>query len=119
MSGLAAWPTVASASPRSTWECTARVIPFMTYDTMQLLDPERRAAHEALVKAWGDKCTFLGRYDYTYGDDHVPPRIYLHHWAKYVPLGAGPQGQGLVCGDLPLLRRSAQVLRDATNLVEP
>jgi hypothetical protein len=61
-----------------------RVIPFMTYDTMQLLDPERRKAHENLVKAWGEKCTFLGRYDYTYGDDHVPPRIYLHHWANYV-----------------------------------
>lgn len=61
-----------------------RVIPFLTMDTMQLLDPERRQAHEALMKAWGDKCTFLGRYDYTYGDDHVPPRIYLHHWAKYV-----------------------------------
>ncbi|MBM4047048.1 MAG: DUF4838 domain-containing protein, partial [Planctomycetes bacterium] len=61
-----------------------RVIPFMTYDTMQLLDPERRRNHEALVKAWGEKCTFLGRYDYTYGDHHVPPRLYLHHWANYV-----------------------------------
>ncbi len=61
-----------------------RVIPFMTYDTMQLLDPERRRNHEALVRAWGEKCTFLGRYDYTYGDHHVPPRIYLRHWAEYV-----------------------------------
>jgi len=61
-----------------------RVVPFLTYDTMQLLDPERRRAHEALVAAWGEKCTFLGRYDYTYGDHHVPPRLYLHHWANYV-----------------------------------
>jgi hypothetical protein len=61
-----------------------RVIPFLTYDTMQLLDPERRRAHESLMQAWGEKCTFLGRYDYTYGNDHVPPRIYLHHWAQYV-----------------------------------
>jgi hypothetical protein len=61
-----------------------RVVPFLTYDTMQLLDPERRQAHEALVQAWGEKCTFIGRYDYTYGDDHVPPRLYLHHWANYV-----------------------------------
>ncbi len=61
-----------------------RVIPFMTYDTMQLLDPARRKAHEELVAAWGRKCTFLGRYDYTYGDHHVPPRLYLHHWAEYV-----------------------------------
>ncbi len=61
-----------------------RVVPFLTYDTMQLLDPERREAHESLVNAWGEKCTFLGRYDYTYGDHHVPPRIYLRHWADYV-----------------------------------
>ncbi|NPV46523.1 MAG: DUF4838 domain-containing protein [Armatimonadetes bacterium] len=61
-----------------------RVVPFLTYDTMQLLDPERRREHEALVQAWADKCTFLGRYDYTYGDHHVPPRLYLHHWADYV-----------------------------------
>jgi hypothetical protein len=61
-----------------------RVIPFLTYDSMQLLDPERRRDHEALVRAWGEKCTFLGRYDYTYGDHHVPPRLYLHHWAECV-----------------------------------
>ncbi|MBI2302603.1 MAG: DUF4838 domain-containing protein [Armatimonadetes bacterium] len=61
-----------------------RVIPFLTYDTMQLLDPERRRQHEALVEAWGRRCTFLGRYDYTYGDHHVPPRLYLHHWAESV-----------------------------------
>jgi hypothetical protein len=61
-----------------------RVIPFLTYDTLQLLDPGRRRAHEALVREWGAKCTFLGRYDYTYGDHHVPPRLYLHHWAEYV-----------------------------------
>jgi hypothetical protein len=61
-----------------------RVIPFLTYDTMQLLDPERRRNHEELMRAWGGKCTFLGRYDYTYGDHHVPPRLYLHHWANYV-----------------------------------
>lgn len=61
-----------------------RVVPFLTYDTMQLLDPERRREHEALVQAWAAKCTFLGRYDYTYGDHHVPPRLYLHHWADYV-----------------------------------
>ncbi|NSW58368.1 MAG: DUF4838 domain-containing protein [Armatimonadetes bacterium] len=61
-----------------------RVIPFLTYDSMQLLDPERRRDHEALVQAWAAKCTFLGRYDYTYGDHHVPPRIYLHHWADCV-----------------------------------
>lgn len=65
-------------------EVHPRIVPFLTYDTMQLLDPARRKAHEALLRAWGEKCTFLGRYDYTYGDHHVPPRIYLHHWANYV-----------------------------------
>ena len=61
-----------------------RIIPFMTYDTMQLIDPERRERHETLLQAWQSKCTYLGRYDYTYGDHHVPPRIYIHMWADYV-----------------------------------
>lgn len=61
-----------------------RLIPFLTYDTMQILGPERRKNYEALVEAWGKKCTFLGRYDYTYGADHVPPRLYMHFWAEQV-----------------------------------
>ncbi|MBT4821884.1 MAG: DUF4838 domain-containing protein, partial [Lentisphaerae bacterium] len=61
-----------------------RIVPFMTYDTMQLIDSSRRERHETLLKRWQEKCTFLGRYDYTYGDHHVPPRIYIHHWADYV-----------------------------------
>lgn len=61
-----------------------RLIPFVTYDTMQLLDPERRKYFENFIDAWGKKCTFIGRYDYTYGADHVPPRIYIHHWADHV-----------------------------------
>lgn len=61
-----------------------RLIPFMTYDTMQTIDPERRKNHEALVQEWNKKSTFLARSDYTYGADHVPPRIYTHHWAEYV-----------------------------------
>lgn len=61
-----------------------RLIPFLTYDTMQTIDPERRKNHEAMMAAWNEKSTFLGRYDYTYGADHVPPRIYTHHWAEYV-----------------------------------
>ena len=61
-----------------------RIIPFMTYDTMQLIDPERRERHETLLQAWQSKCTYIGRYDYTYGDHHVPPRVYIHLWADYV-----------------------------------
>lgn len=66
-----------------------RLIPFLTYDTMQLLDVERRKVHEGVVRAWGDKCTYLGRYDYTYGDSFVPPRIYIHQWADYVRWARG------------------------------
>ena len=65
-------------------EVHPRIVPFMTYDTMQLIDPVRRERHEKLLQAWARKCTFIGRYDYTYGDHHVPPRIYIHHWADYV-----------------------------------
>jgi hypothetical protein len=61
-----------------------RLVPFLTYDTMQTLDPERRKRHEAMVDEWNKKTTYIGRYDYTYGADHVPPRIYIHHWADYV-----------------------------------
>ena len=61
-----------------------RIVPFMTYDTMQLIDPSRRDRHERLLLQWARTCTYIGRYDYTYGDHHVPPRIYIHHWADYV-----------------------------------
>ncbi|MCK5802218.1 MAG: DUF4838 domain-containing protein [Lentisphaeria bacterium] len=80
--GLIAYSHV--GAPPVKVEVHPRIVPFMTYDTMQLIDPDRRERHEKLLQAWQRKCTFIGRYDYTYGDHHVPPRIYIHHWAKYV-----------------------------------
>ena len=80
--GLIAYSHV--GAPPVNVEVHPRIVPFMTYDTMQLIDPVRRERHEKLLQAWKRKCTFIGRYDYTYGDHHVPPRIYTHHWADYV-----------------------------------
>ena len=80
--GLIAYSHV--GAPPVNVEVHPRIVPFMTYDTMQLIDPFRRERHEKLLLAWARKCTFIGRYDYTYGDHHVPPRIYIHHWADYV-----------------------------------
>ena len=80
--GLIAYSHV--GAPPVKVEVHPRIVPFMTYDTMQLIDPSRRERHEELLRRWEQKCTFIGRYDYTYGDHHVPPRIYIHHWADYV-----------------------------------
>ena len=80
--GLIAYSHV--GAPPVNVEVHPRIVPFMTYDTMQLIEPARRDRHEKLLQAWQSKSTFIGRYDYTYGDHHVPPRIYIHHWADYV-----------------------------------
>jgi len=60
-----------------------RMIPYMTYDRMQWIDPEARAAAEELTRRWAEASPTVGWYDYIYGASYLVPRVYCHVMAEY------------------------------------
>ncbi|MFO8082182.1 MAG: DUF4838 domain-containing protein [Armatimonadota bacterium] len=64
-------------------EMHPRLIPYMTYDRMQWIDPEARAAAEELTRRWADAAGSVGWYDYIYGASYLVPRVYPHVMGEY------------------------------------
>jgi len=60
-----------------------RMIPYMTYDRMQWIDPEARAASEELTRRWAKASPVVGWYDYIYGAAYLVPRVYPHLMGEY------------------------------------
>ena len=60
-----------------------RMIPYMTYDRMQWIDPEARAASEELTERWAAASPVVGWYDYIYGAAYLVPRVYPHLMGEY------------------------------------
>ena len=74
----------------------AHVVPFITYDRMQWVDPLRRFIDQERTQKWAKKSNELGWYDYVYGDQvhsstgkpfYAAPRIYPHLMAEYLRFG--------------------------------
>ena len=64
------------------------LVPFISYDRMQWLFPERRELDQKLTRAW--KATGvkeLGWGDYIYGSYYLLPRMYLHLMQRYLQWG--------------------------------
>lgn len=60
-----------------------RLIPYMTYDRHQWIEPQARAAAEELTRRWAAAATTVGWYDYIYGAPYLLPRVYMHTMAQY------------------------------------
>lgn len=60
-----------------------RLIPYMTYDRHQWIEPEARASAEELTRRWAEAATTVGWYDYIYGAAYLVPRVYMHTMAQY------------------------------------
>ena len=60
-----------------------RMIPYMTYDRMQWIDPQARAASEELTRRWAKASPVVGWYDYIYGAAYLVPRVYPHLMGEY------------------------------------
>mgnify|MGYP003971221697 FL=1 len=60
-----------------------RMIPYMTYDRMQWIVPDARAAAEELTQRWAQASPVVGWYDYIYGAAYLVPRVYPHVMAEY------------------------------------
>ena len=66
------------------------LVPYITYDRMQWIDPARRAADETRTTRWNEMATEIGWYDYVYGDQptmYAAPRMYPHLMAEYLQFG--------------------------------
>lgn len=63
------------------------LVPFMTFDRMMWLDPEKEKGGKELTIRWKEKVPNLGWYDYIYGRFYSVPRIYFHHAADYLRWG--------------------------------
>jgi len=75
------------AGPPANVEVHPRLIPYMTYDRMKWMNPEIRKTGEELTKAWHEKSSVLGWYDYIYGSPYCLPRVWFHHMADYYRFG--------------------------------
>ena len=63
------------------------LVPFMTFDRMMWLDPEKKKGGQEVTISWKKKVPNLGWYDYIYGRFYAMPRIYFHHMADYLRWG--------------------------------
>ncbi len=60
-----------------------RLIPYMTYDRHQWIEPEARANAEELTRKWAEAAGVVGWYDYIYGAAYLVPRVYMHTMGQY------------------------------------
>jgi hypothetical protein len=82
-------------------EMHPRLIPYMTYDRMQWIDPEAREASKELTKRWTDAAGTLGWYDYIYGAAYLVPRVYPHLMGEYYRFGHENGVRGLTAEAYP------------------
>lgn len=60
------------------------LMPFITYDRMYWLVPEKKKYDQELTEAWGKKLPDIAWYDYTYGKHYIMPRMYLRLMQQYM-----------------------------------
>ncbi len=101
-----------------------RLIPYMTYDRMQWIDPEPRAAAEELTKRWAEAAGTVGWYDYIYGAAYLVPRVYPHVMGEYYSFAHDNGVRGLTAeaypnfGEGPKLYVSLRLQWDPTQDVD-
>ena len=61
------------------------LVPFMTFDRMMWIDPQREANGHTLTQKW--KSPELAWSDYIYGRFYALPRVYFHKMAEYLRWG--------------------------------
>lgn len=76
------------AEPPEKTGVNSSIIPFITYDRMQWLNPALRDAGHQLNERWEKASPSLGWYDYVYGISYLLPRVYFHEMQKYLSWGA-------------------------------
>ncbi|MCK5804194.1 MAG: DUF4838 domain-containing protein, partial [Lentisphaeria bacterium] len=64
-----------------------RLISYLTYDRSQYAYAPLKEKDEAVAKAWRDRCTAIGWYDYIYGATYCLPRVYFHTMDDYLRFG--------------------------------
>lgn len=74
--GCLAYNTV--AEPPANIKLHDRLVPFLTFERYQWLDPSKKAFGHALTRRWGESASALGWYDYLYGSPYCLPRFYPH-----------------------------------------
>ncbi|MFW6599065.1 DUF4838 domain-containing protein [Propionibacteriaceae bacterium Y2011] len=73
--GLLAYRNVATPP---TFPIHPQVVPFVTVDRYGWVDPDFRAADQALTQAWAAVAPSFGFYEYAYGATYCIPRVYNH-----------------------------------------
>ncbi|NLF69982.1 MAG: DUF4838 domain-containing protein [Candidatus Anammoximicrobium sp.] len=101
-----------------------RMIPYMTYDRMQWIDPEARQASEELTRRWAQASPVVGWYDYIYGAAYLVPRVYPHVMGEYYRFAHQNGVRGLTAeaypnfGEGPKLYVSLKLQWDPTRDVD-
>ncbi len=75
------------AEPPTHVEVHRRIVPFLTYDRMQWIDPKRREFGQELTRRWQAVCPEVGWYDYVHGSPYCLPRFYPHLMADNLRFG--------------------------------
>ncbi|MBQ9501594.1 MAG: DUF4838 domain-containing protein [Lentisphaeria bacterium] len=79
--GVSAYADV--AEPPDGVKLPPNVVPEITYDSYQRIDPERADFTAKLLARWNKAASGpVGWYDYTYGQRYTLPRVYTRHLAK-------------------------------------
>ena len=79
--GVSAYADV--AEPPEGIKLPPNVVPEITYDTFQKIDPQRAKFTEQLLARWNKICSGpMGWYEYAYGQTYALPRVYTRHLAK-------------------------------------
>ena len=60
------------------------LVPYITYDRMQWIVPEKKKYDQELTRAWRKKLPLIAWYDYTYGAWYTMPRMYLRLMQQYL-----------------------------------
>jgi hypothetical protein len=71
------------AAPPTTVKLNPRIVPFLTYDRMMWVDPNKCAEGYATTESWLKVSQGIGFYDYIYGWPYLVPRVYFHQMADY------------------------------------
>ena len=60
------------------------LVPYLTYELLQWVDPARRQAWQNQVDAWSSRAATFGHYEYMFGEAYIQiPRLYPHDLADY------------------------------------
>ena len=79
--GVSAYNDV--AEPPEGIKLPKNIVPEITYDTIQRIDPQRAEFSARLLERWNKISTgHIGWYEYAYGQTYTLPRVYTRHLAE-------------------------------------